>query len=452
MAKGSFKLQNVSEIWDEKQFHVRGCYTEIADIMLKKKPPVMSLLGSSGIGKSNFMVYLIWRRFQDSELQDFPVFLHRDNIILQFEKDKEPKEVDVKTLRSAPAQALYIMDADIHEKQWVFCQSLWITSARRPETAAFNSGDLFKQADNCGGQFFMPPWALEEMLHEKVKDLHKLNAEVVKKRFGIFGGTARLVLRLDETRAVNDKERHVEAVQSADALQCLRVSSDMKALSKTTHLLVKMHPKRNFSWFDVQLSSPYVRQELVKRNRAKRAQALWDRIDDGMITGLGFALFEEEFHQFMQDKSIGKFKLRARCLTADGTGSETTQELQGGLEGVLISGNPAPDIKDGKYYQPQSKNFPVFDSWTSEGVFQLTIADTHDVTFHDNGKTIELTKTQASKIVGALSKKHDSKAKFFFVVPQFQFDKWKIVQKVKQPEMAEKIEQWVVCFEQDLPK
>ena len=105
-----------------------------------------------------------------------------------------------------------------------------------------------------------------------------------------------------------------------------------------------------------------------------------------MITGIGFALFEEEFHQFMQDKSIGKFKLRARCLTADGTGSETTQELQGGLEGVLISGNAPPDIKDGKYYQPQSKNFPAFDSWTSEGVFQLTIADTHDITFNDGGK------------------------------------------------------------------
>ena len=432
---------------------MRDCYKEIADIMLKKKPHRMSLLGSLGIGKSNFMVYLIWRRFQDSELKEFPVFLHRDNIILQLEKDKEPKKVDADTLYSAPAKALYIMDADIHEKQWVFCQSLWITSARRPETAAFNSGDFFKQADNCGGQFFMPPWALEEMLHEKVKDLHKLNAEVVKKRFGIFGGTARLVLRLDETRAVNDKERLVEAVQSADALQCLKVSSDMKALSKTTHLLVEMHPKREFSWFDVQLSSPYVRQELVKRNRAKRAQALWDRIDDGMITGIGFALFEEEFHQFMQDKSIGKFKLRARCLTADGTGSETTQELQGGLEGVLISGNRKADIKDGEYYQPQSKNFPAFDSWTSEGVFQLTIADTHDITFNAGGKAMDVTKTQASKIVDALSKKHDSKAKFFFVVPQFQYDNgWKTMQAVKQPEMAEKIGQWVVCFEQNLPK
>ena len=355
-AKGSFKLEQDSEIWSETKFYVRDCYREIADIMLKNKPHRMSLLGSSGIGKSNFMVYLIWRRFQDDELKEFPVFLHRDNIIHLFQKGEEPKKVDVDTLYSAPQQALYIMDADIHEKQWVFCQSLWITSARRPETPASNT-EHFKQADNCGGQFFMPPWALEEMLHAEVKALHNLNAEVVKERFGIFGGTARLVLRLDETRAVNDKERLVEAVQSADALQCLKVSSDMKALSKTTHLLVKMHPKREFSAFDVQLSSPYVRQELVKRNRQDNSELFWKRMREGMITGIGFALFEEAFHQFMQDKSIGKFKLRARCLTADGTGSETTQELQGGLGGVLISGNAPPDIKDAKYYQPQSKNF-----------------------------------------------------------------------------------------------
>ena len=357
-AAGSFKLEQDSEIWNETKFYVRDCYKEIADIMLRNEPHRMSLLGSSGIGKSNFAIYLIWRRFQDSELKEFPVFLHRKDRILQFKKGKEPKEVDVKTLRSAPAQALYIMDADIDVEHGVDCQSLWITSARRPETPASNT-EHFKKAERFSGQFFMPPWVLEEMLNAEVKALHELNDEVVKERFGIFGGTARLVLERDETRAVNDKERLVEGVQSADALQCLKVSSDMKALSKTTHLLVKMHPKRKFSAFDVQLSSPYIRQELVKQNRAKRSQALWDRIDDGMITGIGFALFEEEFHQFMQDKSIGKFKLRARCLTADGMGSETTQELQGGLEGVLISGNPAPDINDSNYYQPQSKNFPL---------------------------------------------------------------------------------------------
>ena len=295
--------------------------------MLEDKPHRMSLLGSSGIGKSNFAVYLIWRRFQDSELKDFPVFLHRRDDIFRFKKGEEPKLVDVRTLKSAPEQALYIMDADIDVEHGVDCQSLWITS----ETPASNA-EHFKSAENGGGQFFMPPWTKEEMLNDTAMALHNVPKELVEERFDIFGGTARLVLRKDEGRADVDRRKLVEAVKSADALHSLKVSSDMKAISKTTHLLVKMMPWADFSWFDVQLSSPYVRQEVVKQNRQDNSEELWKRMREGMITGIGFALFEEEFHQFMQDKSIGKFKLRARCLTADGTGSETTQELQGGLE------------------------------------------------------------------------------------------------------------------------
>ena len=138
----------------------------------------MSLLGSSGIGKSNFMVYLIWRRFQDDELKEFPVFLRQRDIIHRFQKGEEPKEVDVKTLRSAPPQALYIMDADIDVEHGVCCQSLWITSARRPETGAFST-EHFKKAERFSEQFFRQPWALEEMLNSEVMALHKLNDEVV---------------------------------------------------------------------------------------------------------------------------------------------------------------------------------------------------------------------------------------------------------------------------------
>ena len=49
----------------------------------------------------------MWRRFQDNELKHFPVFLHRRDIVLQFENGKEPKGVDVETLWCAPPNALY---------------------------------------------------------------------------------------------------------------------------------------------------------------------------------------------------------------------------------------------------------------------------------------------------------------------------------------------------------
>ena len=145
--KGSFKRSKDAEVWNDKRFYFRECYQQIADLMFEKNPPTMSLVVSSRIGKYNFMIYLIWRCFQDPELSKFPVFLHRESQITQFKKGEMPKKVDADTVGSAPSQALYIMDADIHLKCNVDCQSLWITSARKPERSAFNT-EHFKHANN----------------------------------------------------------------------------------------------------------------------------------------------------------------------------------------------------------------------------------------------------------------------------------------------------------------
>eukprot|EP00438_Fugacium_kawagutii_P028876 Skav207641 [mRNA] locus=scaffold1172:217788:219233:+ [translate_table: standard] len=312
--KGSFKRQSTSEIWNEKTFYVRECYQQIADLMFQKNPPAMSLLGSSGIGKSNFMIYLIWRRFQDPELSKFPVFLRQKNRITQFKKGEMPKKVNADTVGSAPRQALYIMDADNQYECYVDCQSLWITSARKSESPAFNT-EHFKHAVRASGQFFLPPWTLAEMLDDK-------------------------------------------------------------------------------------------------------------------------------------DKTVPKVKLRAGRLTTGGTQSDSTVKITGGLDGVLISGNPKPVIEAGKYYQPTSKNFPAFGSWTSQGLFQMTVAPTHKIIFPTKGQGL-----QASKVAVEAGKKHGGKAKFYFVVPSFRFDGgWDKMQKVDNSEMKDQIEQWVVCFEENLPK
>ena len=214
-AKGSFKRQSTSEIWNDKQFYCRECYQQIADLMFEKDPPAMSLLGSSGLGKSNFMVYLIWRRFQDPELSKFPVFVHRKKRITQCKKGEEPLRVDVRTLWSARSQALYVMDADIYIECYVSCQSLWITSARKPESSAFNS-EHFKHAARADGEFFVPPWTLAEMLDAKVMPLHGLSRKVVEER--LFGGCARIVLEEDDNVFIKDRKRLEAALNSADAL------------------------------------------------------------------------------------------------------------------------------------------------------------------------------------------------------------------------------------------
>ena len=78
----------------------------------------------------------------------------------------------------------------------------------------------------------------------------------------------------------------------------------------------------------------------------------------------------------------------------------------------------------------------------------MTVAATHTHTIKFAGN-----RTHASKVAVEAGKKHDGKAKFYFVVPSFRFDGgWRKMQKVNNTEMEDKIEQWVVCFEENLPK
>ena len=144
----------------------------------------------------------------------------------------------------------------------------------------------------------------------------------------------------------------------------------------------------------------------------------------------------------MQDKGIKKFKLRARCLS---DGREEDLLFNGALHAELVSGNPKANVQPEKYYLPQKRNFQGIDSWTSEGMFQLTIAGSHPINFGNAN-------CQVFKVLRNLhSNFANGKVRLYFVVPDSRFDKWKKVQNITPPEAESIIEQWVVCFEENLP-
>ena len=114
------------------------------------------------------------------------------------------------------------------------------------------------------------------------------------------------MLRTDKAEAVNDRERLDEALQDPEALSNLKIASDMKFISKTTPLLVKMRPTEGFGRFAVNISSDHVAQELAKRNRADNARELWKAMRAGMLTGTGTGvsqLHAGQRHQEVQASS-----------------------------------------------------------------------------------------------------------------------------------------------------
>ena len=173
----------------------------------------------------------------------------------------------------ADPRSLYIIDSEVDAEIKTKCCKLWIVSARRGDTGS----EHFKAARHDGCQFVMPPWAFEEMIEPEARQLHGLGDDMVLERYQRFGGSARCVLAVTKSATEPCDYDMAQALNSTDALQSLSISSSLKDLTRTTHMLVKLFPQEGSQYrlLQVNLSSKYVGQELTKRNWASHRSGPW---------------------------------------------------------------------------------------------------------------------------------------------------------------------------------
>ena len=471
--KGSLRRTVKSELWSPTTLYIRACYVEIVDLMFARGWPArMALLGSSGIGKSNMLVYLMWRRWQDKELSNFPVYVHQKDNIVKFQKGKLPCRVWPAEVNSAPLKSLFVRDAaGVDNVISANCCALWITSSRRGKLGS----EHFKCAEVFNGLFIMPPFSYDEMCHESAMKLHGISKEMIQERFGRFGGSARMVLASTEAARKQFDTELEEAVSSPGALRSLDVSYTFKDISAISHMLVKLCPEegREFSWSTVKLSSPYVSRELVKwsyANYALRGSDLWDRIHDLANAATAISLYKDAWHYFVQ-QDVPWFELKCR---RPGSTETKKRRFKGNLTGELMVG-AAKVVKDGIYYQPRPSYFAAFDSWSREGGFQVTMGLSDEIRMKGSG-------SQPRAVLKALQACFPSSpVPYFFIVPFLAFlHGFKTNQPVRGGRRAQKgkegdeglsegtedeegsseegadeegptaaIEQWVCCFDRE---
>lgn len=407
---GSFQFNNRTELWNKTALYVRDCYVEIGDLMFHRGWPAhMTVLGSSGIGKSNMIPYILWRRWNDEELQQFPIYLHQGSKIIMYQKGQPPCRVAQSEVEFANPRSLYIIDSDVDTVIETSCTTLWIVSARRGD----GGSEHFKAARLTGCQFMMPPWALEEMLNTEAHQLHCLSDDVVKERFERFGGSARCVLAVTEFAKTQCDFDLNQSLKSDNALQSLRVPASLKDLSRATHMLVKLHPLpgSEYALFEAKLSSKYVGQQLVKVNWIANRQELWSRIEDFAHTAIARTLYEEAWHRLMV-QDAGNITLKCRRLS-DGYEANKTFKCLKDMRWT----NGDSEIVDGVYYQPLSPNFEAFDGWCMDGLFQVTLANSHEINLKGNT-------SNARKVIRKLRevlKPEGSRIPYYFLIPTESF-------------------------------
>jgi len=216
---------------------VRGCYGRLAEAVAASRCALVR--GTPGVGKSMFAFFFAWRMLRQggggAVVYDYVVEESRRlRVIVEggAARNVEPRLVE--DLLSAES-TLYIADGVAPSQ--AACRTLVVTSPKR---------DVWKEwaKVNTVDEFFMPPFDADEVERCRALAFPALDAGAVARAYGVWGGSARLVLRQHAKAAAPAFQLALAASLSFDALE--RTAHDLAvsggASSDTPQSVVHMMP------------------------------------------------------------------------------------------------------------------------------------------------------------------------------------------------------------------
>ena len=181
-----------------KKIYVRKCYRDVFDLLLKSiKMKSFAISGTPGIGKSVFFVYILYRLMKDFE--EKTLSLRPNRIVYQRATEYTCFNLENQTaveLEHLEAKALvrqqdtlYIIDGQTTPMS-SSCIALFISSPRSQQYKEFVKQKMAKQ-------WYFPVWTLEELQSCQSQCYSDLSIEILKERYRVYGGVARLVFYRD---------------------------------------------------------------------------------------------------------------------------------------------------------------------------------------------------------------------------------------------------------------
>jgi len=475
------------------KIYIRETYEQAFSILLhtarsmEKKMCHLALGGTSGLGKSFFFRYVVWRLLH--EVTEGP------NTILLRDDPKEPSGYlyhagSFFTVTSISAFLATNVAANWfnHKNAWIICDGAPPEKYMHCPTLVLSSPGNFQINDANGAKkyfkgavckVYLPPWSAKE-IWAVAKDIHSLSDEHedrLLERFRMFGGIPRAVLQ--------NFWQDVKSLESSfvltDILTALNeVGSDEVNHQKVSGTILHMIPSEDLDQVSYQWGSTLIMETafsmMFKLTKSKSECFLHGAMGLHLGTFYGL-LFEPYFHRRMTEQG---YKGKIRKLVRDTSDplqslSDTTKpkkdnkrQWYGGkklVAEVLEHEIPVQslhhfhihkDIKEDKYNVPDRKNFAAVDSVApARGeMYQVTSGELHPVKAHHL--------RPLKKHYDEYLKKTGQKAKLIFVVPPnrfatFAYQKYTVPEKrakaiksheedgetQKTSDLTEEVEAWV---------
>eukprot|EP00158_Paraphelidium_tribonemae_P001817 Partr_v1_DN24849_c2_g2_i1_m29800 putative crinkler (CRN) family protein len=355
---------------------VRDSYQSIASSILPGINKAI-ITGTPGIGKSLFLIYLLWKLVKDGKrvlLIYHPDIIYFDGKGGVFELENVPSVVDHSFWK---ADLFCLFDAkekfpsDLGRLPYGRCAFVLSTSPRREMVNDFKKPPIPQV-------FYMPIWSQAEL--ETISTAFPGVADW-QERFSVLGGIPRYVFEITNQSATDILQAACKQCDLKDCIKIVGLDSSITDKSKVVHSLVHITSTHPFTKSSVTYASETALDIIVANKGAeakhKMAELLESSAGNPLTASLCGYIFEPYAFELLEKG--GDFTCRQlvhgnKKLKPADTVLTIPPSTRMVADKVELAQN------QNKLYIPKTKNYTAIDAWIPGiGAFQMTVGKTHDI-------------------------------------------------------------------------
>eukprot|EP00804_Cyclotella_cryptica_P011830 CCRYP_015337-RB/>CCRYP_015337-RB protein AED:0.28 eAED:0.75 QI:201/0/0/1/0/0/3/0/756 len=360
--------------------YIRKCYKTIASSILKVNGIHKAIIsGTPGIGKSLFLIYLLWRLVKEGKrvlfmYDSFNIYYDGNGGVFRCASTRLPLDDDDSFWNDTLwclFDAKFKTEPDLIRLPVSLSTFIVSTSPRREMVNDFRKPPEPEV-------FYMPTWT-EAELNAIVPLFHEVSKW--RERFRILGGIPRHVLEVTKKDPTVILEAACEDCELDDCIKKIGLNSTITEKSKAVHSLVHITSDPPYTESSVRYASAEAIDIIVRQKgedaRSQMRQLLASCEGNPLTAALCGYIFESYAIESLERG--GKFTCRE--LVGGNTKvqpKETTLKIPKSKKKVVDK--VLRNQTSGQLYVPITRNYTAIDGWMPGiGAFQMTVGKRHSI-------------------------------------------------------------------------
>ena len=359
--------------------YIRECYRTIAARITNRKGIQKAIVtGTPGIGKSLFLVYLLWKLVREGErvlliYGIFNIYYDGNGGVFQFDSGRLPSDIDYSFWNDTLwclFDAKGKCEADLYRLPVELCTFIVSTFPRRDLVNDFKKPPEPQI-------FYMPIWTKAEL--EMIAPLFP-NAIEWQNRFEILGGIPRHVLEVTTMNPTAILEAACSDCSFDECIKKIGINSEISHKSRVIHSLIHVTSDSPFTKSSVCYASQIALNIIVQHKEQTARLSMRNLLASCEGNPLTAALCGYIFEPYAIELLEAGGTFDCRRLAHGNTNMQPNEKLYIQPSKKIVVDRVLPNQTVNQLYVPQSRNYAAIDAWIPGiGAFQMTVGKKHGI-------------------------------------------------------------------------